>query len=51
MIKPDLPAPDQDDLAGPHPPTKTEKEKDLDFLRRCFKDALSGDLVRRHSAK
>ena len=43
-IKPDLPAPDQGDLAGPHPPTKTEKEQDLDFLQRCFKEALSGEL-------
>ena len=44
MIKPDLPAPDQGDLAVPHPPTKTEKEQDLEFLQRCFKDALCGEI-------
>ena len=44
MIKPDLPAPGQGDLAGPHPLVKTEKEQDLDFLQRCFKDALCGEL-------
>ena len=43
-IKPDLPAPDQGDLAGPHPPTKTEKEQDLEFLQRCFREALSGEI-------
>ena len=41
MIKPDQ-APYQDESAGPHPPAKTEKHEDLDFLQRCFKDALCG---------
>ena len=42
MIKPDLPAPDRGDLAVPHPLVKTEQ--DLDFLQRCFKDALCGEI-------
>ena len=42
-IQPDQ-APDQGDLAGPHPPTKTEKEQDLEFLQRCFREALSGEI-------
>ena len=43
MIKPDL-APDQDEPVGPHPPDKTQGHRDLDFLQRCFKDALCGEI-------
>ena len=43
MIKPDL-APDQDEPVGPLPPDKTQRHQDLDFLQRCFKEALSGEL-------
>ena len=43
MIKPDQ-APDQDESAGQHPLVKTEKEQDLEFLQRCFKDALCGEI-------
>ena len=43
MIEPDKP-PTEDESAGPHPPTKTEKHEDLDFLQRCFKDAMCGEL-------
>ena len=42
MIEPDRP-PEQDESAGPQP-AKTEKHEDLDFLQRCFKDAMSGEL-------
>ena len=43
MIEPDKP-PTEDESAGPHPPTKTEREQDLDFLQRCFKETLSGEI-------
>ena len=43
MIKPDQ-APYQDESVGPHPPAKAEREQDLDFLQRCFKAALTGEL-------
>ena len=43
MIKPDQ-APDQDESVVPQPPAKTEREQDLDFLQRCFKEALCGEL-------
>ena len=41
MIKPDQ-APDES--AGPHPPAKAEREQDLVFLQRCFKETLSGEI-------
>ena len=45
MIKPDqAPTQDQDESAGPHPLVKTEKEQDLEFLQRCFKDAMSSEI-------
>ena len=43
MIKPDQ-APYQDESISPHPPAKTEREQDLVFLQRCFKDALCGEI-------
>ena len=43
MIKPDLPR-TEDESVGPHPPAKAEREQDLDFLQRCFKEALCGEL-------
>ena len=43
MIKPDRPL-EQAESVVPHPPAKTEKHEDLDFLQRCFKDALCGEL-------
>ena len=43
MIKPDKP-PAEDESVGPLPPDKTQRHRDLDFLQRCFKEALSGDL-------
>ena len=43
MIKPDMP-PDLDVSVGPHPPVKAEREQDLVFLQRCFKEALCGEL-------
>ncbi len=45
MIKPDqAPTQDQDESVGPLPPAKAEREPDLVFLQRCFKDALGGEL-------
>ena len=45
MIQPDqAPAQDQDESAGPLPPDKTQRHRDLDFLQHCFKEALSGEL-------
>ena len=43
MIKPDKP-PAEDESVGPLPPDKTQRHRDLDFLQRCFKEALSGEL-------
>ena len=43
MIKPDRP-PEQDESMSPHPPAKAEREPDLVFLQRCFKDALCGEI-------
>ena len=43
MIEPDKP-PYQDESVGQHPPAKAERQEDLDFLQRCFKEALSGEL-------
>ena len=40
MIEPDQP-PEQDKSAGP--PAKHEREQDLDFLQRCFRETLSGE--------
>ena len=45
MIQPDqAPAQDQDESVGPLPPAKAEREPDLVFLQRCFKDALCGEI-------
>ena len=43
MIKPDQ-APDQDESVGAHSPVKTEREQDLVFLQRCFKDSMTGEI-------
>ena len=43
MIKPDLPPTEAESVVS-HPPAKTEREQDLDFLQCCFKDVLCGDL-------
>ena len=43
MIEPDKP-PTEDVSVSPHPPAKTEKHEDLDFLQRCFRETLSGEL-------
>ena len=43
MIQPDQ-APDQDEPVGQHPPDKTQGHQDLDFLQRCFRDSMCGEL-------
>ncbi len=43
MIEPDKP-PAEDLSVVPLPPDKTQRRRDLDFLQRGFKEALSGEL-------
>ena len=43
MIEPDKP-PTEDESVGPHPLAKPEREQDLVFLQRCFKEALCGEI-------
>ena len=43
MIEPDKP-PTEDESVCPHPLAKAEREQDLVFLQRCFKEALCGEL-------
>ena len=43
MIEPDQ-APAEDESVGPHPPAKAEREQDLVFLQRCFKDSMCGEI-------
>ena len=43
MIEPDKP-PAEDLSVVPLPPDKTQGHQDLDFLQRCFRDSMCGEI-------